>query len=135
MIADRSKPMYDPDDQWVDRGAVKVMLGSFRLAPETFREMLPDRDGKKTMGPFEFTVRYLPGNSSFLDVTVPKEGIHYVHALRGTFLSIVDEVAAEMAETRRDAAPESSVEKRLRAVETGLETIKHKLDALASIIR
>ena len=40
MIADKSMPMFDPDNQWVDNKAIRTMMESFRLSPKTIGEML-----------------------------------------------------------------------------------------------
>ena len=115
MVADKSLPMFDPDNQWVDRKFVKEFMQSFRLSPGTIGKMLCKLEDEWEVGAFEFRVHAV-GDKAFVDVTDPREGTHYVHAYWSTFMSIVETVAEE--------PPPKTLEERVAELEERL----HKLE-------
>lgn len=100
MIADKSMPMFDPDNQWVDRKFLRVLLDVYRLSPETIyklmdpKEILEKRVVVKTISTFRFTL-YNVNRDVFVDVCDPHFGSHHVHAYWRSFTDAVSWTASE----------------------------------------
>ena len=132
MIRDKGKPMYDPDDQWIDREFVKTMMSVYRLSPETLGKMVDaknmmDADGGavRYVGPFRFTFYVTDENRNmFVDVHEPKLGVHLVHADWRNFMVVAQETAKELEEDRGATSPVdlrmevAKLDKRLNILET-----------------
>lgn len=147
MIRNRGKPMYDPDDQWIDREFVRTMMRVYRLSPESLGKMveaqnMPACNGAvREVGPFRFTFYIMDENRNmFVDVHEPKLGMHLVHADWRNFMIVAQETARELEETRdvlssADLRTEvAKLGRRLDILEKSLSGLKTYLDTLAETL-
>jgi hypothetical protein len=129
MIADKSLPMFDPDNQWVDRKFVRTMMRAYRLSPETLgkmtdaKSMAADSEPVRYVGPFRFTFYVTDENRNmFVDVHEPKLGMHLAHADWRNFMAVAQETAKELEEHPNFELPP--------AIQTEFLKLDHRLDAL-----
>jgi len=144
MIRDKGKPMYDPDDQWIDREFVKTMMRAYRLSPETLgkmadaKSMAADSEPVRYVGPFRFTFYVTDENRNmFVDVHEPKLGVHLVHADWRNFTVVAQETAKELEESQAPAGLQTEVMKlarRLDILENGFSRLKTYLDTLVETL-
>ena len=148
MIRDKGKPMYDPDDQWIDRESVKVMMRAYRLSPETMGKMAEAQQSTSSgngavryVGPFRFTFFVMDENRNmFVDIHEPKLGVHLVHADWRNIMVVAQEAAKELEEDHGATLPAgfqmeiAKLGKRLDILEKGFSGLKTYLDSLAEMI-
>lgn len=144
MIRNKGKPMYDPDDQWIDKESVKTMMRAYRLSPETLGKMADTKSMAtdsvpvlvRYVGPFRFTFYVMDENRNmFVDVHEPKLGMHLVHADWRNFMVVAQETAKELEEVRGTTLPAdfrmeiAKLDKRLDILEKAVSGLKTRLDA------
>lgn len=147
MIRDKGKPMYDPDDQWIDRGFVETMMRVYRLSPESLGKMVEaenmaaDSEPVRYVGPFRFTFYVIDGNRNmFVDVHEPKLGVHLVHADWRNLMVVAQETAKKLEDDQNATLPAGfqmeilKLGKRLDILEKSLSGLKTYLDTLAETL-
>ena len=147
MIGDKGKPMYDLDDQWIDREFARTVMRVYRLSPETLGKMaeaqsLPSDGGAvRYVGPFRFTFYVTDADRNmFVDVHEPKLGMHLVHADWRNFMVVAQETAKELEEGRGAESPAdlqtevTKLGRRLDILEKSLSGLKTYLDTLAETL-
>lgn len=147
MIREKGIPMYDPDNQWVDREFVKTMMRTYRLSPETLGKMAETRNMPSDSGavryvrPFRFTFFVLDENKEmFVDVHEPKLGMHLVHAYWKNFMCIAEAVAKELEGCRGETLPAgfqteiAKLDRRLDILEKSLGVLQRSLKAATGVV-
>lgn len=144
MIRDKGKPLFDPDDQWIDREFVRTMMRVYRLSPETLgkmaeaRSLSSDSVPVRDVGPFRFTFYVTDADRNlFVDVHEPKLGVHLVHADWRNFMVVAQETAKELEEGQAPAGLQTELAKlarRLDILEKGFSGLKTYLDSLAEVL-
>jgi hypothetical protein len=140
MIRDKGKPMFDPDDQWIDREFVGTMMHVYRLSPETLgkmadaKSMAADSEPVRHVGPFRFTFYVTDENRNmFVDVHEPKLGVHLVHADWRNFMVVAQETAKELEEAPDTAVP-ISFRVEFAKINQEIRRLKDDLKSFADVV-